>query len=293
MPTVGLSGRTIIDVRGDEAESFLQNILTTDLDELRAGEARAGALLTPQGKILFDFLISRNGDRGFALECRSELSADLIRRLMLYRLRAKAEIAQRDESLVLVSWHSESSGSQSDSIEITSGLADTRFPEALRVRRRYSGIGDETTASDTDWLELRISNGVAESGTDYVLGDAFPHDVLLDQNGGVSFKKGCFVGQEVVSRMQHRGTARKRIVIAQGNAGLPEPGTEIRAGSRTIGTLGSVSGRSGLALVRTDRAAEAMNAGTPILADDVLLQLAIPEGSDFSFPGVRATMETD
>ncbi len=293
MPTVGLSGRTIIDVRGEEAEHFLQNILTTDLDELRTGDARASALLTPQGKIMFDFLISRDGNLGFAIECRSEISTDLVRRLMLYRMRARAEIIQRDESLVLVSWHSESSGSQTDSTEAATGLTDTRFPDTLRVMRRYAGTDNEATASETEWLDLRISNGVAESGTDYVLGEAFPHDVLLDQNGGVSFKKGCFIGQEVVSRMQHRGTARRRIVIALGSTDLPEPGTEIRAGSRTTGTLGSVSGTSGLALVRIDRAAEAMNSNMPILAGEVPIKLTIPDGSDFSFPGLRAGVETD
>lgn len=293
MPTVGLSGRTIIDVRGEEAEHFLQNILTTDLDELRAGEARAGALLTPQGKIMFDFLISRDGGQGFAVECRSEISADLVRRLMLYRLRARAEIVQRDESLVHVSWLSESSGSQTDSTEAAIGLTDTRFPPAVQVTRRYAAAGDDATASASDWLSLRISNGVAESGTDYVLGEAFPHDVLLDQNGGVSFKKGCFIGQEVVSRMQHRGTARKRIVIVQAAADLPKQGTEIRAGSRAIGTLGSVNGLSGLALVRIDRAAEAMNSNTPILAGEVPLKLFVPDGSDFTFPGLHAGAEAN
>lgn len=293
MPTVGLSGRTIIDVHGEEAEHFLQNILTTDLDELRAGEARPGALLTPQGKIMFDFLISRGKERGFAIECRSEVSADLVRRLMLYRLRASAEITQREESLVLVSWQSESSSSQTDSTRQATGLIDTRFPHALKVTRQYAGSSTDATASETDWLNLKISNGVAESGTDYVLGEVFPHDVLLDQNGGVSFKKGCFIGQEVVSRMQHRGTARRRVVIANGTTDLPEPGTEIRAGSRTIGTLGSVSGRSGLAIVRIDRVAEAMNSNTPALAGEVPVQLTLPVGVNFSFPDLHSAAETD
>ncbi len=289
MPTVELSGRTIVDVDGNDAEHFLQNILTTDLDALRDGEARAGALLTPQGKILFDFLISRHGDQGFAIECRSDVSDDLMRRLTLYRLRAKAEISKREESLMLVSWHSESSASETDSGEQDTGLSDTRFPRALQVVRHHSGTSDDATASAAEWLKLRIANGVAESGTDYALGDVFPHDVLLDQNGGVSFRKGCFIGQEVVSRMQHRGSARKRVLIAEGVTDLPEPGTEIRAGSRAIGTLGSVSGTSGLVLVRIDRAAEAMAANTPILAGTVAMQLTIPDGSDFSFPDARAT----
>src|SRR6185312_14806155 len=101
-----------------------------------------------------------------------------------------------------------------------------------------------------DWNAYRIATGVAESGADYALGDAFPHDVLLDQVGGIGFQKGCYVGQEVVSRMQHRGTARRRVLIVRGKAPLPAPGAEITAGSRAIGALGSVSGNNGLAIVR-------------------------------------------
>lgn len=293
MITVGLSGRTLIDVRGDDAEQFLQNILTTDLDQLAVGKLRACALLTPQGKILFDFLISRNGDQGFTLDCRSGITADLIKRLKLYRLRARAEISERNESLVLVSWRSESPSSEVDSTAIADSLCDTRFPDILHVTRRYPATMAKQSAAESDWLKLRIMNGVAESGTDYSLGDAFPHDVLLDQNGGVSFKKGCFVGQEVVSRMQHRGTARRRVLMAQGDADLPDAGTEIRAGSRSIGFLGSVSGRFGLALVRIDRAAAAMAAGTTISAGPVELNLTIPAGSDFSFPAVGTAAVQD
>src|SRR5690606_16965826 len=95
-------------------------------------------------------------------------------------------------------------------------------------------------ASSEDWTQLRILHGVAESGADYAAGDAFPHDVLLDQNGGVGFRKGCYVGQEVVSRMQHRGTARRRVLIAKGDADLPASGTEVKAGERAIGTRGSI-----------------------------------------------------
>jgi folate-binding protein YgfZ len=125
---------------------------------------------------------------------------------------------------------------------------------------------------------------VAESGLDYVLGEAFPHDVLLDQNGGVSFKKGCFVGQEVVSRMQHRGSARRRILIVSGEEPLPEPGTEIQAGSRPVGVLGSTADRSGLALVRIDRVKAAMDSGTGISAGPLPIELSIPPNADFTFP---------
>src|SRR5690606_9565916 len=118
----------------------------------------------------------------------------------------------------------------------------------------------------------------------YAAGDAFPHDVLLDQNGGVGFRKGCYVGQEVVSRMQHRGTARRRVLIAKGDADLPASGTEVKAGERAIGTLGSSSGPDGLAIVRIDRVKDALDAGQAITAGGVVLTLSIPDWARFTFP---------
>ncbi|RUT94251.1 folate-binding protein, partial [Mesorhizobium sp. USDA-HM6] len=220
MPFALLKDRALISVSGPDAEHFLQNILTTDLDTLRPGEAKPGALLSPQGKILFDFLISRAGENGLRLECRADIADDFVRRLMLYRLRAKAEIAKQDQALVTVAWGDDSTASSSDS----TALADTRFRD-VAVRRVYGGAMGEGDAEA--WQTLRIANGIAESGSDYQLGDAFPHDVLLDETGGVGFKKGCYVGQEVVSRMQHRGTARRRVLIAVAAGSLPPAGTEV------------------------------------------------------------------
>jgi len=157
-----------------------------------------------------------------------------------------------------------------------------RFVE-LPVMRAWGGQ-DATTATIDAWNLLRIRHGVVESGSDYELSDAFPHDVLLDQNGGVGMRKGCYVGQEVVSRMQHRGTARRRVLIASANDPLPAPGATVTAGGRSIGTLGTVAGSQGLAIVRIDRVKAAMDGGTAIEADGVALSLAIPAWAAFTFP---------
>ena len=277
MPFAQLKDRAIISVSGPDAEHFLQNILTTDLDKLAAGEAKPGALLSPQGKILFDFLISRSGENGFRLDCRADVADDFLRRLMLYKLRAKAEIAKQDQVLVTVAWGDDSSASHSDSTV----LADARFRD-VAVSRSYGGasVGGDPAA----WQALRIANGIAESGSDYQLGDAFPHDVLLDETGGVGFKKGCYVGQEVVSRMQHRGTARRRVLIVSADRALPAPGTELTVAGRPVGALGSSEGTSGLAIARIDRVKAALDAGQPVMAGDVTVSLAIPAWAKFSFP---------
>lgn len=278
MPFVQLKDRALISVTGPDAEHFLQNILTTDLDSLPPDQAKPGALLAPQGKILFDFLISRIGESGFRLECRADIADDFVRRLMLYRLRAKADIGKQDQGLVTVAWGDDSSRSDSDS----TALADMRFRD-VAVRRAYSGEAKDGGDPDT-WNAIRIANGIAESGSDYQLGDAFPHDVLLDETGGVGFKKGCYIGQEVVSRMQHRGTARRRVLIASADAPLPASGTDLTVAGRPIGALGSVGGRTGLAIARIDRVKAAVDAGEAVMAGEVPVTLAIPAWAKFSFP---------
>ncbi|AZO31322.1 folate-binding protein YgfZ [Mesorhizobium sp. M1B.F.Ca.ET.045.04.1.1] len=277
MPFALLKDRALISVSGPDAEHFLQNILTTDLDTLSPGEAKPGALLAPQGKILFDFLISRASENDFRLECRADIAEDFVRRLMLYRLRAKAEIAKQDQTLVTVAWGDDSTASLSDSTKLT----DARFRD-VAVRRVYSGAAGDGDAEA--WQALRIANGIAESGSDYQLGDAFPHDVLLDETGGIGFKKGCYVGQEVVSRMQHRGTARRRVLIAAAAGSLPPAGTEVTVNGRPVGILGSVSGGRGLAIARIDRVKAALDACDAIMAGETAIILAIPAWAKFTLP---------
>lgn len=280
MPTVHLSGRALIDVAGPDAEHFLQNVLTNDFSALADGEARPGALLTPQGKLLFDYLVARNGQDAFVFECRADIADAFVKRLMLYRLRAKAEISRRGQDFVAVSWGDDSNTPRPDS-----AVTDRRFADSVTVVRHYGALA-EANATHRDWDLLRIHHAVPESGADYALEDAFPHEILYDQNGGVGLKKGCYVGQEVVSRMHHRGTARRRLVIVRGEGTLPAPGTTIEAGGRPLGTLGTCVGSDGLAIARIDRVKEAMDAGTPITADSLALTLSLPEWVSFAFPTI-------
>lgn len=284
MPFALLKDRALITVSGPDAEHFLQNILTTDLDTLVEGDAKPGALLTPHGKILFDFLISRAGENAFRLECRADISDDFVRRLTLYKLRAKVEIGKPEQALVTVGWGKESIASESDS----TAVADRRFPNES-VTRSYAGTAEAGEVAA--WHAFRIAHGIAESGADYALSDAFPHDVLLDETGGVGFRKGCYVGQEVVSRMQHRGTARRRVLIVQAGLPLPASGTELTVDGRPVGTLGSNAGTSGLAIARIDRVKAALDAGQPILAGDVPVTVAIPAWAKFSFPQEAVSAE--
>ncbi|WP_064692440.1 CAF17-like 4Fe-4S cluster assembly/insertion protein YgfZ [Rhizobium aegyptiacum] len=272
MPAVFLKDRSLLFVGGADAQSFLQNLITTDIVSLAPGEARPGALLTPQGKILFDFMVWQDGD-GYTIETDAGQRDGLLKRLTMYRLRAAVTLAPLDDSGVTVCWGEDGE---------TGGARDSRFTKAgVLLSRRAGRHGDD---SPSLYHALRIRHGVVTSGSDFALQDAFPHDVLMDLNDGLSFKKGCYVGQEVVSRMQHRGTARRRVVTVSAATALPQAGTEITAAGKPVGTLGSVEGGSGLAIVRIDRAGAAMAENTPLMAGETPVFLALPQWSGLAFP---------
>ena len=284
MPALILPDRSLIRLEGADAQHFLQNLITTNVDAIEPGEAWPAALLTPQGKILFDFLISKSGETGYDCDIRTDQTADFIRRLTLYKLRAAVEFNLLKDQPVIAGWDGEAP---------QGALRDRRFPEAARVWRLYAA-GSELDAEPAAWNALRIAHGVAESGSDFALSDVFPHDVLMDRNGGVDFRKGCYVGQEVVSRMQHRGTARRRVVTLTAQSDLPaRPGNDnsnedelsILAGGKPVGSLGSTAGGSALAIVRTDRVADALSQGTPLTVGETRVTLSLPGWTGLSFNG--------
>ncbi len=272
MPSVTLPGRAFLRISGKDAETFLQSLITTNLPDLQENEIRPGALLTPQGKILFDFLIRRDGPDALLIETAEEQRDALLKRLTMYRLRAAVDLTVAEGDAVTVSWDGAEAGAP----------RDARFARAGIDLSRSLGAGgtDDPALYDA----LRIAAGLPEAGRDYALSDAFPHDVLLDLSGGLSFRTGCYVGQEVVSRMQHRGTARRRPVLVKGEAALPATGTEILAGGKPLGALGSVCGALGLAIVRIDRAADALHGGTPITAGGAPVTVELPAWTGLAFP---------
>jgi folate-binding protein YgfZ len=277
MPIALLPDRAVVTVSGEAAASFLQGVLTCNVETLEPGEARLGALLTPQGKILFDFLISRGGD-GFRLDGPADRAADLAKRLGLYRLRAKVEIAADPGIAVAAAWDG------AETAAATERLRDGRLAEL--GERLYASEGAfSADATEADYHAHRIALGIPEGGRDFAYGDAFPHEALMDQLGGVDFRKGCYVGQEVVSRMQHRGTARTRSLAARYPDGdAARPGTEIMAGGKVLGTTGSTAGSRGLAMIRLDRLGDALAAGQPLRAGDQAVVLQRPAYATFAMP---------
>jgi hypothetical protein len=210
-----------------------------------------------------------------------------MKRLGFYRLRAAVEIAAAPSLAVAAAW-----GGSPRQLEDAIVYADPRLPELgfrLLVAKATNAadLGCEPSG-EADYQALRIRLGVPEGGRDYAFDDAFPHEALFDQLNGVDFAKGCYVGQEVVSRMEHRGTARKRIVPVAGDAPLPASGTSIEADGIPIGTLGSVSGAAGLGLIRLDRAEEALAQAKTLTAGGVKIALRRPAFARFAVPVAEA-----
>jgi tRNA-modifying protein YgfZ len=279
-----LSGRGVIRVAGADAPKYLQGLITNDIGKAQDGSAVHSGLLSPQGKILFDFIVvGAAAVGGYYLDVAHDKAGELVKRLVFYRLRAKVEIAEEPARLVLACW-----GEPPRLPEGAVAYPDPRLPDlGLRVilpaGASAAALGC-SPASEADYDALRIKLGMPEGGQDYRFGETFPHEALFDQLNGVDFAKGCYVGQEVVSRMEHRGTARRRIVPIEGEAALPAPGSSVEAAGVPIGSLGSVSGASGLALVRLDRAEEALARGIPLMAGAVKVRLRQPSFARFSVP---------
>lgn len=274
-----LSDRALLRVEGDDCVHFLQNIVTCDVTRLSAGQAAFGALLTPQGKILFDFFLVRTAN-GFLIDVADSLSAELRKRLMFYRLRAKVSVEPAEPGLAVFAIWGGSSGAANGMM-----VQDPRL--AAMGMRLYGTIPPDLPESD--YNAHRIALGMPQGGDDFAYGDTFPHEALMDQYGGVDFTKGCYVGQEVVSRMQHRGTARTRVLRVDGEHALPPAGTDVTAGERTIGRMGSSSGTHGLAMIRMDRTKSALDGGAAILASGITLRPSIQDWAGFDWPGAVET----
>jgi len=296
-----LPDRGAVKVVGDGARSFLHGLVTADMLNLKAGEARFCALLTPQGKIIADFFVAEAPPQdggGFFLDTPRALVATLIEKLNLYKLRAKLIIEDLSDVLGMLAAWNDSPASRPPSQKVGLSYTDPRTP-ALGIRvmlpphlapEAASGLG-ATLAEASDYEAHRIALGVPRGGVDFHYGDAFPHEADMDQLAGVDFQKGCYVGQEVVSRMEHRGTARTRAVPVRYKGAAPPPGTAILAGERQLGHMGSTSRGIGIALVRLDRAAEALSQGEPLTAGGVPIDLVKPDWVRFAFPGENQAAE--
>ena len=271
-----LDDRGVVSVSGPDAAKLLQGVITNDLETITIDRALFAGLLSPQGKVLFDFIITRKysavegqpdtAEDVYYLDVALDQAPALAKRLAMYKLRANAEIEDESETAqVLAMW------GDGPSFNCVLGTPDPRLKDlGLRGIGSKRFVKDDISCSTGAEVSAdayhahRIALGVPEGGKDYAWAGAFPHEALFDQLNGVSFTKGCYVGQEIVSRMEHRGTARARIVKVGMPGGVPPAGTPVMGGEVAIGSAGSSQGEKGLALVRLDRLADFNDRGIAI-----------------------------
>jgi hypothetical protein len=287
-----LPDRGVIKVSGDDSRKFLNGLLTTDIAVMTANQSRYAALLTPQGKIIADFIVveaTPDDGGGFFMDCPLALAPALTEKLNFYKLRAKVTIDNLSEKLgVMAAWD----GAAADS-EFGLSYADPRLPAlGFRVILAPETAAEAATElgatmSDAGTYDVhRIVLGIPRGGFDFIYGSTFPHEADMDQLGGVDFDKGCYVGQEVVSRVEHRATARSRVVPIRYDEFAPIAGLPVVAGDKEIGFLGSAAAKRGLALLRLDRAADAIAAGTPLTSGGIAIYPIKPDWAAFDVPGV-------
>lgn len=253
---IRLPARAVIALDGPDTLALLERLVTHNTQDWDEGETRYGALLTPQGKILADYLALRTGS-GVLIDVAAEAAEDLAKRLKLFRLRAEVEITPRDDLAIAID---------------PTGQADPRSDTL--PRRAILPLSATTGDASEDWRKARLAAGIAEFGEDFTSAEVFPSDVNMDQLGGVDLKKGCFVGQEVVSRMHRRGNVRRRSAAMSGEG--VAPGASVTAGGSTLGEITSAHDQRGLARIRIDRLAKARAQESDLLAGDEAAELNCP-----------------
>ncbi len=248
--------RAIIRVSGTEPAKFLQALVTNDLRKLPDTGILYAAMLTPQGKYLADFFLVAEGD-DILIDVAESAADDLLKRLSMYRLRAPVTLERADMPV------SRGTGPMPEG-----AMPDPRHPDlGWRI------YGHALPNDGTDWDALRVRHCVPETGVELMSGDGFILELGLDRLNGVDFRKGCYVGQEVTARMQHKTELRKGLTVVALDGAAPV-GTEIMAGEKPAGVLYTQSSGRAIAYLRFDRASDALCAGDVVLTWPVSGQAA-------------------
>ena len=285
-----LPDRGVIKVAGDTARQFLNGLVTGDMAKVAPDSPRFAALLTPQGKIIADFIIAEapaEDGGGFFLDCPQALAATLVEKLNFYKLRAKVMCEDLSDVLgVMAIWEGSADSEYGLSYPDPrlSALGSRIMLPPHLAAAAAADLGAELSGPD-DYEIHRIAHGVPRGGLDFVYGDTFPHEADMDQLNGVDFDKGCYVGQEVVSRVEHRASARSRVVPISYEEFAPTSGLPIMAGEKQVGTLGSTAKGRGLALMRLDRVEDALASKTALEAGGVAVRAVKPSWATFDWPG--------
>jgi len=262
-----LPERGVIEIAGDDRVTFLQGLVSNDAAEARAGRAVWAALLTPQGKWLADFFILAEPDRLLLDAERAQLPA-LAQRLSRFRLRSKVVIGARDELSVYAAW---------DGAWTRGGIAapDPRLPDA--GWRVLAAEPLQTTASADEWDWHRLALGLPDGSRDLEAEKTVLLEAGFDELGGVSWTKGCYMGQELTARTKYRGLVKRRLVPVEVEGPLPSAGTPVLRNGVEVGTMRSGRDERGLAVLRLDALRDRLSSGEALLTPRIPGWMRLPE----------------
>jgi len=293
---LSLEGRGLLAVSGDDATDFLQGLISNDMTRVSPARAIYGALLTAQGKFLHDFFVLSLEDQ-ILLDCEGSRLEDLMRRLNMYKLRARVEIADRSNDFTVAAVFG-------DGVDKTLGLTDEpgaagTFADGIAyMDPRLAAMGARVVTPDTaaltksgceeaepeDYERLRLKLGLADGSRDMVVEKAILLENGFEELHGVDWDKGCYTGQELTARTHYRGLIKKRLMPVRIVGPLPEPGTQIMLGDAAAGEMRSGAGDRGLALIRLEHFRAAVAEGTPMNAGEASLVPKQPDWAVFPDP---------
>jgi tRNA-modifying protein YgfZ len=263
-----LPERSVIEVGGEDRTNFLQGLVSNDVTHAIPGHSVWAALLTPQGKWLADFFILADGDR-LLLDCERAQVPSLVQRLSRFRLRSRVTLRAAEELSVYAAW---------DGIP-TAGPAivatDPRVPDA--GWRLLAATPLPATAFEADWDRHRLALGLPDGSRDLEAEKTVLLEAGFDELSGVSWTKGCYMGQELTARTKYRGLVKRRLVPVSVSGALPPPGTPVLRNAVDVGTMRSGRDRSGLAVLRIDALHDTLTCGDATLTPRIPAWVALPE----------------
>jgi folate-binding protein YgfZ len=264
-----LPERSVVEVAGEDRVDFLQGLVSNDVTQATREQAAWAALLTPQGKWLADFFIVAEEDR-LLLDCERDQADALIRRLSRFRLRSRATVKPVDDLLVYAAW-----GGPPHATGIAA--RDPRLPQA--GWRVLTASRLQETASHAEWDCHRLQLGLPDGSRDLEPEKTVLLEAGFDELNGVSWSKGCYMGQELTARTKYRGLVKRRLVPVEVTGPLPDPGTPVMQGEKEAGAMRSGCGQIGLATLRLDALSAPLSCGGSVLVPKIPSWMRQPEAA--------------
>jgi folate-binding protein YgfZ len=261
-----LPERGVIAVEGDDRVAFLQGLVSNDVEAVAPGRAVWAALLSPQGKWLADFFVFSDGER-LLLDCEREQVPVLIQRLGRFRLRMKVVVRAEPELLVHAAWP--------ERPEVAGVVAaDPRLPGF--AWRALAAEPLVQTATPEDWDRLRLAAGLPDGSKDMDADRGLLLEAGFDELAGVSWSKGCYMGQELTARTKYRGLVKRRLVPVLVDGPLPASGSVVLRDGQEVGVMRSGRDQAGLALLRLDALDGPLQCGEAVLTPRVPDWMRLP-----------------